>query len=226
MEKLSIYRLIFRFSLALCVMLLAGCEVNNVDLTHAHNFVGEYIMNTQIVAIYANNYIDTVPYIVESPMSIYIEGTNLYIQTNCFGTPNINGANPVEIDEDKTLAVISNEPDSKLEDIFTSGASVIVMNGLVYTIRDGIKVKSNPIQVQKTLSDVLKFQESKKFEIKLVDVSGSIFDECSLYFEYQPIYKQDMTLKWDINLIWGKLKSDNPDYIKEIKYHNILQKIE
>ncbi|MBO5012467.1 MAG: hypothetical protein J6C57_00325 [Paludibacteraceae bacterium] len=222
-----IYRLVFRLSLALCVMLLTGCEVNNVDLTHAHNFVGEYIMETQIVAIYANNYVDTVPYVVESPVSIYTEGTNLYVQTNSFGIPNINGENPVEIEEDKTLTVISNEPDSQLEDIdVTSGASVMVKDGLVYTIRDGKIVKSNPILARKTLSDILKFRESKEFEIVLVDVSGTAFDECSLYFAYQPMYKKDRTLKWDINLIWKKNNSENPDYIKEIKYHNVLRKVE
>ena len=221
-----IYRLVCRLSLALCVMLLAGCEVNNVDLTHAHNFVGEYIMETQIVAIYANNYVDTVPYVVESPVSIYTEGTNLYVQTNCFGIPNINGANPIEIEEDKILTVVSTEPNSKLEDVdVVSGARVIVMNGLVYTIRDGKKVKSNPIQARKTLSDILKFQESKKFEIAFVDFSGTTF-ECSMYFEYQPMYKQDGALKWDISLIWEKFKNENPENIKEIKYHNVLRKIE
>lgn len=230
MKKLpiyQIYRLVFRVSLALCVMLLAGCEVNNVDLTHAHNFVGEYIMNTQIVVTYANSQIETNPYIVESPVSIYIEGTNLYVQTNCFGIPNINGANPIEIEEDKILTVVSTEPNSKLEDVdVVSGARVIVMNGLVYTIRDGKKVKSNPIQARKTLSDILKFQESKKFEIAFVDFSGTTFDECSLYYEYQPMYKQDRALKWDISLKWGKFKNENPENIKEIKYHNVLRKIE
>ena len=230
MKRLPIYhidRLVCRLSLALCGMLLAGCEVNNVDLTHAHTFVGEYIMETQIVAIYANNYVDTVPYVVESPVSIYTEGTNLYVQTNCFGIPNINGENPVEIEEDNTLTVISYEPDSQLEDIdVTSGTSVIVMNGLVYTIRDGKKVKSNPIQARKTLSDLLKFRESKEFEIVLVDVSGTAFNECSMYFEYQPMYKQDGALKWDISLIWEKNNFENPDYIKEIKYHNVLRKVE
>ena len=52
MKKVPIYqihRLVCRVSLALCVMLLAGCEVNNVDLTHAHNFVVEYIMLTVII---------------------------------------------------------------------------------------------------------------------------------------------------------------------------------
>jgi hypothetical protein len=164
---------------------------------------------------------------VESPVSIYIEGTNLYVQTNCFGIPNINGANPIEIEEDKILTVVSTEPNSKLEDVdVVSGARVIVMNGLVYTIRDGKKVKSNPIQARKTLSDILKFKESKKFEIALVDFSGTTFDECSLYFEYQPMYKQDGALKWDISLIWGKFKNENPENIKEIKYHNVLRKIE
>lgn len=219
-------KVISLFLIVFCMILLVGCEANDLNLSHAYDFVGEYEMETQIVAIYSNNYIDSVPYRVESPVSIYIEGTNLYVQTNCFGIPNINGANPVEIEEDKILTVISNEPDSKLEDVdVVSGARVIVMNGLVYTIRDGKKVKSNPIQARKTLSDILKFQESKKFAIEFVDFSGTTF-ECSMYFEYQPMYKQDGVLKWDISLIWGKFKNENPENIKEIKYHNVLRKIE
>ena len=219
---------VFIFVTVLCVLFM-GCD-NNADnpsqVLNTYDYVGEYEMETQIVAIYSNNYIDSVPYRVESPVSIYIEGTNVYVQTNCFGIPNINGTNPVEIEEDKILTVISNEPDSKLEDVdVVSGARVIVMNGLVYTIRDGKKVKSNPIQARKTLSDILKFQESKKFEIEFVDFSGTTF-ECSMYFEYQPMYKQDGALKWDISLIWGKFKNENPENIKEIKYHNVLRKIE
>ena len=223
MKKLPIYqihRLVCRVSLALCVMLLAGCEVNNVDLTHAHNFVGEYIMNTQIVVTYANSQIETNPYIVESPVSIYVESENVYVQTNCFGLPNVNGTYPIEIEEFTNSTAISN--DSNLENTnISSGLYTIVLNGLVYTIRDGIKVKSNPIQVHDIAENILTFRKSRKFEIVLSDLSGISFDKCDLQFEYSPMYKQNELLEWDIDLVWEK-----SEYIKEIRYHNILRKIE
>lgn len=215
-----IYRLVFRCSLALCVVLLAGCEVNNVDLTHAHYFVGEYIMKTQIIVTYENNQTETIPYIVESSVSIYVESENVLVQTNCFGLPNVNGTYPIEIEEFTNSTAISN--DSNLENTnISSGLYTIVLNGLVYTIRDGIKVKSNPIQVHDIAENILTFRKSRKFEIVLSDLSGISFDKCDLQFEYSPMYKQNELLEWDIDLVWEK-----SEYIKEIRYHNILRKIE
>ena len=66
-------KVIFVFFMAICALFM-GCD-NNADnpsqVLNTYDYIGEYDMQTQIVAISADGSLDTMPNLVETPVSIY-----------------------------------------------------------------------------------------------------------------------------------------------------------
>lgn len=222
---------VFIFVTVLCALFM-GCD-NNADnppqVLNTYDYIGEYDMQTQIVAISADGSLDTMPNLVETPVSIYQKENQLYVFTYHFGMPNLDREEPLALLKSPQKVASSDTDSTFVEDvpIEDQTSKIVLMNGLVYTIVNGAKVSSKPILVSKISEVALEFQPSEIFKISLVGPNGEVYIASYQHFEYQPIYKQGDFLQWDVDLI---MELDNPLYwdmaskIEIIKYHNTLRK--
>jgi hypothetical protein len=226
-------KVIFVFFMAVCALFM-GCD-NNVNKPsqdlNTYDYVGEYDMQTQIVVISADGSLDTMPNLVETPVSIYLKDNQLYVFTYHFGMPNLDREEPLALLKSPQKVASSDTESTFIEDvpIEDQTSKIVLMNGLVYTLVNGAKVSSKPILVSKTSEVALEFQPSETFKVLVVNITGTSIDTLYQHFEYQPIYKQGDFLQWDVDLI---MEWDDPLHwdmaskieIKGIKYHNTLRK--
>lgn len=229
---------VFIFVTVLCVFFI-GCDSNtneSLPELNTYDYIGEYDMQTQIIAISADGSLDTMPNLIETPVSIYLKDNQLYVFTYHFGMPNLDREEPLALlkspqkvsssDTDSTGVENVTVEDVPIED---QTSKIVLMNGLVYTFVNGAKVSSKPIEVQKVTETSLLFQHSDIFEVPIIGITGEQIDILQQHFEYQPIYKQGDFLQWDVDLI---MEWDDPLHwdmaskieIRGIKYHNILRK--
>ena len=229
-------KVIFVFFMAICALFM-GCD-NNADnpsqVLNTYDYIGEYDMQTQIVAISADGSLDTMPNLVETPVSIYLKDNQLYVFTYHFGMPNLDREEPLALLK-SPQKVASSDTDSTgvenvtVENVTAENRAIVIENGLVYTLVNGAKVSSKPILVSKTSEVALEFQPSETFKVLVVNITGTSIDTLYQHFEYQPIYKQGDFLQWDVDLI---MEWDDPLHwdmaskieIRGIKYQNILRK--
>ena len=224
---------VFIFVTVLCVFFI-GCDSNTNDslqVLNTYDYVGEYDMQTQIIAISADGSLDTMPNLVETPVSIYLKDNQLYVFTYHFGMPNLDREEPLALLKSPQKVSSSDADSTFVEDvpIEDQTSKIVLMNGLVYTIVDGAKVSSKPILVSKTNETALEFLPSETFKVLVVNITGTSIDTLYQHFEYQPIYKQGDFLQWDVDLI---MEWDDPLHwdmaskieIRGIKYQNILRK--
>ena len=224
---------VFIFVTVLCVFFI-GCDSNTNDslqVLNTYDYVGEYDMQTQIVAISADGSLDTMPNLVETPVSIYQKDNQLYVFTYHFGMPNLDREEPLALLKSPQKVSSSDADSTFVEDvpIEDQTSKIVLMNGLVYTFVNGAKVSSKPILVSKTSEVALEFQPSEIFKISLVGPNGEVDITSYQHFEYKPMFKQGDFLEWDVDLI---MEWDDPLHwdmaskiaIRGIKYHNILRK--
>ena len=228
--------LVFIFVTVLCVFFI-GCDSSTNDSLqelNTYDYVGEYDMQTQIVAISADGSLDTMPNWVETPVSIYLKDNQLYVFTYHFGMPNLDREEPLALLK-SPQKVSSSDTDSTgvenvtVENVTAENRTIVIENGLVYTLVNGAKVSSKPILVSKTSEVALEFQPSEIFKVYLVGPNGEVYITSYQHFEYKPMFKKGDFLQWDVDLI---MELDNPLYwdmaskieIKGIKYHNTLRK--
>lgn len=222
---------VFIFVTVLCALFM-GCD-NNADnppqVLNTYDYIGEYDMQTQIVAISADGSLDTMLNLVETPVSIYLKDNQLYVFTYHFGMPNLDKEEPLALLKSPQKVSSSDTDSTFVEDvpIEDQTSKIVLMNGLVYTLVNGAKVSSKPILVSKTSEVALEFQPSEIFKIYLVGPNGEVYITSYQHFEYKPMFKKGDFLQWDIDLI---MELDKPLYwdmaskIEIIKYHNTLRK--
>ena len=214
-------------------LLISSCE-NQLSQINTYDYIGEYEMETRVIAILADGTLDTLPEIVVDPVSIYLKDNQLYVLTYHFGMPNLDKEEPFIFLKSPNRRCISEEPEdttsTNVENvtIVDSIPRIVMMNGLVYTMMNEKMISSKPILVSRINETSLEFLPSNIFKIQLISYTGEVYDTCYQHFEYQQMYKQNGKLKWDVELI---MEYDNPLYwesdpfeIKGIKYHNTLRK--
>ena len=140
--------LVFIFVTVLCALFM-GCD-NNADnpsqVLNTYDYIGEYDMQTQIVAISADGSLDTMPNWVETPVSIYLKDNQLYVFTYHFGMPNLDREEPLALLKSPQKVASSDTESTFIEDvpIEDQTSKIVLMNGLVYTLVNGAKVSSKP----------------------------------------------------------------------------------
>ena len=176
-------KVIFVFFMAVCALFM-GCD-NNADnpsqVLNTYDYIGEYDMQTQIVAISADGSLDTMPNLVETPVSIYLKDNQLYVFTYHFGMPNLDREEPLALLK-SPQKVSSSDTDSTgvenvtVENVTAENRAIVIENGLVYTLVNGAKVSSKPILVSKTSEVALEFQPSETFKVLVVNITGTSID--------------------------------------------------
>ena len=210
----------FHFMLILAIISICAISCDNSNMSNS-DFIGEYEMTTEVITIYDDVEFDGNP-IVKSTVAIYQEQNKLFVQTDCFGIPFIYGEdfNPSEIE--------NQQPDdnfnSNIVDVTPNTSVVVIVNGLVCSFVYGIAPESLPIQVKSVTATKLVVKNSKPFEVTITDYAGERKANINCHFEYEPIFKQNETLSWELSLIPHQPIKDGTAEIRAIKYKNILRK--
>lgn len=212
----------FHFILTLVIISIFAISCDNSNLSNS-DFIGEYEMTTEVITIYDDVEFDGNP-IVKSKVAIYQEQNKLFVQTDCFGIPFIYGEdfNPSEIENQQP----DDNSNSNIVDVTPNTSVVVIVNGLVRSFVYGIAPESLPIQVKSVTATKLVVKNSKPFEVTITDYAGERKANINCHFEYEPIFKQNETLSWELSLIPHQPIKDGTAEIRAIKYKNILRKIE
>ena len=212
----------FHFMLILAIISICAISCDNSNMSNS-DFIGEYEMTTEVITIYDDVEFDGNP-IVKSTVAIYQEQNKLFVQTDCFGIPFIYGEdfNPSEIENQQP----DDNSNSNIVDVTPNTSVVVIVNGLVRSFVYGIAPESLPIQVKSVTATKLVVKNSKPFEVTITDYAGERKANINCHFEYEPIFKQNETLSWELSLIPHQPIKDGTAEIRAIKYKNILRKIE
>lgn len=206
--------------LAIISIFAISCENTNPIY---NDFIGEYEMTTEVIPVYGDTEIDFLP-VVKSNVTIYEEKNKLFIQTDNFGMPFVQGDNPIPM-EDENQQPESDNTNSNLENVVVNTSAIYIKNGLIYSVFQGVSVKSLPIQVKSVENTKLRMDNSKPFEVKLVDMTGDHVTNIAQHFEYDPIFKQNETLTWELALRFHQPIKEGDAELTYIRYKNVLTKI-
>ncbi|MBR2579335.1 MAG: hypothetical protein IKE41_04285 [Clostridia bacterium] len=196
--------LYFVLIFALC---FAACE--KPEQVYCPGWEGEYTVSYSRESVYNSGSIESVVEYGESTLTIF-NNNGLYVQTWGVGDP----FNPdVDLHENLWYAQsparnearkdsIDNTTDSTgIENVTVDGKSVIIMqNGGVYTMYNGVKVSPNPIRVKSAKENELVLVNGKYFDVTLTDPDGRILMIVRNHWEYGPIQKKDDCCVWDFEL--------------------------
>lgn len=210
----------FHFMLILAIISICAISCDNSNMSNS-DFIGEYEMTTEVITVYNDAEFDDNP-IVKSNVAIYQEQNKLFVQTDCFGIPFIYGEdfNPSEIENQQP----DDNSNSNIVDVTPNTSVVVIVNGLVRSFVYGIAPESLPIQVKSVTATKLVVKNSKPFEVTITDYAGERKANINCHFEYEPIFKQNETLTWELSLIPHQPIKDGTAEIMAIKYKNILRK--
>lgn len=224
LNTIEIGDLMNRFLSMLILAIISMCAIScdNSNMSNS-DFIGEYEMTTEVITIYDDVEFNDNP-IVKSNVAIYHEQNKLFVQTDCFGIPFIYGEdfNPSEIENKQP----DDNSNSNLVDVTPNTSVVMIMNGFVRSFVYGAAPESLPIQVRSMTATKLVMKDSKPFEVTITDHTGERKANINCHFEYEPIFKQNETLSWELSLIPHQPIKDVMAEIRAIKYKNILRKIE
>lgn len=208
--------------MALSSIFLIGCE-NSLIST---DWEGEYEMLTQVIAVYQDNTRDTIRTDLQTPVSIYKDKGKWNVATLFLGVPNFDCEDPI------TQLGLPQRIQCKLdsvEDVPWTPPVVVMTNGLIYTIANGVILGSKPILIEGCTSNSITFSRSEIFEVSIVNPEGTKIDDLACCFDYKPINKVEDIFTyytWEVNLIFDNTPfvSFDDQGIAGIKYQNILRK--
>lgn len=211
----------FHFILTLVIISIFAISCDNSNLSNS-DFIGEYEMTTEVITVYNDAEFDDNP-IVKSNVVIYQEQNKLFVQTDCFGIPFIYGDdfNPSKIENKQP----DDNSNSNIVDVTPNTSVVVIVNGLVRSFVYGTAPESLPIQVKSVTATKLVVKNSEPFEVTITDYTGERNANINCHFEYEPIFKQNETLTWELSLIPHQPIKDGAAEITAIRYKNILRKI-
>ena len=207
MKRLSL------FLIPLLTISFTSCDGISPEAKNA--FVGEYWMETTYDIKNGNEVVDSSHKTKWSPVFIYEEKGKLFVHTNWYGTPYLSDdrehARFVEESNERPEFIsqrrmpsddTDGEGDSGIENVEpTSGGPVIVMmNGFIYTIRNGAYIMSETIAVKSGSAKVLQLEKCTPFKITLTDPDGTILTEPSVWFEYGAITNSGAEIAWQVEL--------------------------
>ena len=208
---------------ALLAFFWIGCESQLIST----DWEGEYEMKTQVIVVYQDNTKDTIRTDLQTPVSIYKDKGELFVSTFFLGMPNYDCEEPI------TLIKLPQRIQCKLdsvEDVVVNTSPIVVMNdGLIYTITNGVILGSKPILIKGCTSNSITFNKSEVFDVLMVNQEGDAKNNIACYFDYKSINKVEDIFTyytWEVNLIFENTPfiSFENQGIAGIKYQNILRK--
>ena len=228
MKKISL-------SILVCLaVFLTGCDSISPEVANA--FVGEYWMETTNTIMLENQIIEENPRTTWSPVSIYEKGGKLFVRTYWYGAPYLrddedkqyilNHENPELIPSKRFPASLMDDGDNDegggIEVVETDGKTMIVlMNGFVYTVRNGAYLVSEPIPVRSGSSTMLELEKSKSFEVALTTVDGQFAGNALVNHEYGFIVQKEDVISWQIDMT---VDAHNTSYKDNMEFDRVVHK--
>ena len=224
--------------ISLLAFVMASC--NGVSPETANAFKGEYWMETSTVGMYQGKEIDEVR-TKWSPVSIYEENGKLLVETNWYGAPYAGGKrtrNPyVEEYRERPDFIAQhrissnqqengdNEEGIENVEITNGEPFTVIMNGFLYTIKNGAYIKSEPIVVKSGSSTVLELEDFKPVKVTITDTEGTSLAEISVKYDYGKMIKKGDEITWQVDLDLSNMpQSENFANIDRVVHKNTLYK--
>lgn len=216
---------------------MTSCDLVSPETANA--FKGEYWMETSSVSMLGDKVVNEDSHVLWSPVTIYEEKGKLFIQTNCYGAPYIeqNTREDYAIEEyrERPESVIvrkvidgkTDEGDGGVVDIVVTDNTprMVLMNGLLYVIRNGAFIKSHPIPVKSGSETVLNLKKFKPVEVAVTDIEGNYAGMVTTTYEYGPVVKNGERITWQVDLVLSNLpKSEQSPEFDRVVHKNTLYK--
>ena len=230
------------FFLLTIVAALSGCS-DRVSQEAIDAFKGEYWMETQTCWMLGDQIIDQSSNSVWSPVSIYDEKGKLFVQTEMFGSLNLDGVNAQEMQMYREkpdfipmrklrMALGEEDPEDLndttqgIENVEVTDKSVIFMrNGFLLMQKNGRIPRTLPIQVKSSSKTILNLCEYKPVDVVLTTADGTILATVRARYIYGPMVKKSDCITWDVELSDDhniiSSSSGSPDYDRVI-HRNVL----
>ena len=225
---------LYTLLIAITAIILASCE-KSISPETAKAFVGEYWMKTTSCTMYDGS----VTYERGpdwSPVSIYEEDGKLYVRTDNYGAPDTDTSSTAKHeyiidypDHPNYVGARYNEeePESGGIDVVPANniTYVYLVNGFLRTIRNGVYLRSLPIQVKSGSKTVLNLYDFTPFKVTLTDASGNYLAEVDVAYKYGSMVKKGEVITWDVTMPFDFLKSySTHEQIDEVIHKNTLYK--
>lgn len=200
----------------LSVLALTSCE-KPISPETAKAFVGEYWMETSTVVIEGREEYPLKENSLWSPVSIYVENGELFVQTNWYGAPYLSD----EFRENYWIIEYPERPDfmplrkvshededgnsegEGIENITVNNkAEVILRNCLVYVLRNGVYVKSHPNYIKSASSTIMTFEKFDPVEVVITTTDGTPLGSVKVWYEYGEMVKKGDIITWEVELKW------------------------
>ena len=229
----------FTINILCCIAIcLASC--NGISPETANAFKGEYWMETSTVSMYQGKEIDEAR-TKWSPVSIYEENGQLLVETNWYGAPYAGGERtrnpyveeyrerPDFVPQRRITSALQDDGDDEggIENVeITNGDPItVIMNGFLYTIKNGAYIKSEPILVKSGSATVLELEDFKPVKVTITDAAGTSLGEISVKYDYSKMVKKGDEIIWQVDLDLSNLpKSEISANIDRVVHKNTLYK--
>ena len=233
MKKFTFF-LLFGF-----IIVLASCD-KSISPETSKAFIGEYWMETSSVYMIGEIVDHERTYTIWSPVEIYEENGILLVETNWFGAPYKGGERkaPYIVEEYRERPAFvtprrvlmggedSDDDGSEIEDVVVTGDPITFLrDGFIYTIKNGIYVKSEPIVVKSGSSTVLHLEEFIPVEVTITNMEGTDFGKITVKNEYGPMLKSGDVITWQVDLDLSKMSEIDPSMrVDHVVHKNTLYK--
>lgn len=160
----------------------------------------------------------------EYPLSIFNED-GLYVQALGIGDPfmpNVDSKDHVLIARSPKRALQDDTIQQGIENVeLSEKTSIVLQNGMIFTIAGGHMYSPKPIKVLRARSDSLVLQNGEPFDVPLTDASGQFIEQVHSYWKYSTIKKEQGICTWDAALY---IYSDKTKRTDVYRHHLIFVK--
>ena len=190
-------------------------------------------MKTISTTIYQGEGIESTSTESWSPVYIFEENGKLFVRTDNFGAPDLvtdEGAQHYFIlnydDHPNYISpcrVPAGEAElNEIEPVESDGVTrVVLMNGKIWTIRNGVYLVSLPIQVKSGSETVLNLCDFEPIDITLTTITGEYLETAKVAYEYGPIVKNGDNITWEVTL---PLNFSQADAVRVIHKNTLYKK--
>jgi hypothetical protein len=192
-----------------------------------HQWEGEYITKQTMEVVYGDGTTETYDFSSrELPLNIF-QDRGLYVQTYGIGDPYIPGVDLEEHVLRLKSPKYTNMTIDSIDNVVVTNPKpyIIIIDGHVFTLYNGVQFSPKPICVTKATSDKLILANGSSFEVIVTDLTGNQVDVNNCHWEYSPIQKQNEVYTWDVELhANSKNKLEQPSVPIIFRTHFVIRK--
>lgn len=177
-------------------ILMASCD-SKINTETTKTFVGEYWMKTDKYELYKNGDMGPLPNTIWSPVSIYEENGEFYVQTELFGEPDTISEHQRELEIYVVKHPIEETGIETGEIAPPNNAEKLNTNMWIYHEK---RAQPASIQVTSSSSNVLNLRkyQTDPIEVPVFDSYGDLLALMYITFDYKSMVKKNDIITWDV----------------------------